>query len=294
MQITVGREFEQLETAPTMKLLGAHLSIAKGLGKLQMQMEGLKCEACALFLKSQRRLATKPLEESAVQDFKDKVRHPERLLPHGSYLVNLANPEIVERSYANLIDDMQRCKALGIRYYNIHPGSDVKQRGDEALAAIAAQINRAHAEVADVVVLLENMAGQGNVCGKTFEELAFMIARVDDKSRIGVTLDTCHMFAAGYDIRTAEAFEATMQQFDRTVGLGYLKAMHLNDSKFPLGARKDRHEQIGKGHIGLEAFRYIMNSSHFEDIPMVLETPDGDKYAEEIALLKSLVADDGH
>lgn len=278
----------EFESPSGMKWLGAHLSIAKGLDTLQRQMELIGGDTCALFLKSSRSFASKPLTEEAAAAFRKAVRHPERLLPHGSYLINLASDEAGDKHYACLVDDMRRCHALGIRYYNIHPGSDVQKRGRGALALIAAQLDRAMREVPGVVVLLENMAGQGTVCCASFEELGCIIEHVEDKARIGVTLDTCHLFAAGYDIRTAEGFERTMEAFDRAVGIGYLKAMHLNDSKCPLGSRKDRHEQLGKGLIGTEAFRYIMNSSYFEDMPLVLETPSPDEYKRELQLLRSL------
>jgi deoxyribonuclease-4 len=173
--------------------------------------------------------------------------------------------------------------------YNIHPGSDTKGIGKEALELVSVQLNRAMKDVPSVIILLENMAGQGSVCGRTFEELAYIIEHIEDKERIGVTLDTSHLFGAGYDIRTAENFEKIMREFDRIVGLKYLRAMHLNDSKCELDSRKDRHEQIGKGTIGIEAFRYIMNSSYFEDIPMILETPNPLEFGKEIALLRSLI-----
>lgn len=272
-----------------MKLLGAHLSVAKGIDTVQKQMEELRSDTCALFLKNQRRFVSKPIDPQIVASFKKVTKSPEVLVPHGSYLVNLANEATLEKSYACLVDDMERCDRLGILYYNIHPGSDVNKMGEGALRLIAKQLNKAIGAVPRVVVLLENMAGQGTVCGKTFEELACIIKHIEDKNRIGVTLDTCHMFAAGYDIRTADSFDKVMHDFDRIVGHKYLKAVHLNDSKFPLGARRDRHEHIGKGHIGIEAFRYIMNSHYFDNIPMVLETPEPDEYKNEIKLLRSLI-----
>lgn len=274
-----------------MKIIGAHLSISKGICTLQKQMEMLGCNTCAMFLKNQRRFDSKPMDEQSAEEFRRVTKNPGIMVPHSSYLINLANPDTIEKSYACLIDDLKRCDRLGIVYYNIHPGSDVKRMGDKALLLIATNINRALEEVPNVVILLENMAGQGTVCGRTFAELSLIIQNINDKRRIGVTLDTCHMFGAGYDIRTASGFENVMQDFDRTIGMRYLKAVHLNDSKCDLGSRKDRHEQIGKGKIGVEAFKYIMNSDYFEDIPMVLETPDPLKYRDELALLRSLEAE---
>ena len=271
-----------------MKLLGAHLSVAKGLHTITKQMELLDCNSCAIFLKSPRMFKSKDLDNEAIKKFIKGVGCKDNILPHGSYLINLANPEILEKSYECFVDDLRRCLALGIRLYNLHPGKDVKGIGSKALSLIAEHINRAHNEVPSVIVLLENMAGQGSEVGRTFEELSEIIEQVDDKSRVGVTFDTCHAYGAGYDISTAESFESVMKDFDKKVGLKYLKAVHLNDSKFGLNSRKDRHEEIGKGMIGLEAFRYIMNSPYFEDIPLVLETPFPEHYKNEISLLRGL------
>lgn len=248
----------------------------------------LGADACAMFIKNQRRFEAPPLDPEDVKRFKAVVKRPELMVVHGSYLINLANPDAVDKAYACFVDEVQRCHAYGLTHYNIHPGSDVKGVGGEALRLIATHLNRAIAEVPDVVILLEIMPGQGRTCGRTFEELARIIGYVEDKARVGVTLDTAHMFGGGYDIRTAEGFEAVMREFDRVVGRGYLKAVHLNDSICELDSRKDRHESLGRGKIGLEAFRYIMNSDYFEDIPMVLETRDPEKYKEEIELLRSM------
>jgi len=273
-----------------MKLIGAHLSIAKGLHTIQQQMNLLKAETCAIFLRNQRRFESPALTDEEVTKFRSAVKNPALILPHGSYLINLANPESVEKNMTCLLDELRRCHRLGIQLYNIHPGSDTKKLGQKgAIDLMCKNINRAQAEVPDVIICVENMAGQGNVLGRTFEELNMIIQGVQDKERIGVTLDTCHMFAAGYDIRTAEGFESVMKSFDEKVGLKYLKGVHLNDSKFDLGTRKDQHESIGNGKIGLEAFRYIMNSEYFEDVPMVLETPLAEKFEEEIKLLRSLI-----
>lgn len=273
-----------------MKLIGAHLSIAKGLHLVQEQMNLLKCETCAIFLKNQRKFKSSELSEEEIAKFKRTVKNPELILPHGSYLINLANPESVEKALECMVDDMKRCQLLGIRFYNVHPGSDTKKLGlSAALKLVSENINTALAKIPDVVICIENMAGQGNVVGKTFEELSEIIAGVTEKDRVGITLDTAHMFAAGFDIRTGQGFENIMKSFEEKVGLKYLKGIHLNDSKFDLSSYKDQHMPIGKGKIGLEAFRYIMNSNYFEDIPMILETPFPENYAEEIALLRSLV-----
>ncbi|KAI5148320.1 hypothetical protein ENBRE01_0253 [Enteropsectra breve] len=270
-----------------MKIIGFHLSIQKGMWTIQEQMDMLKCDTCALFLKSQKRHENPPLLEETIAKFHQMVRNKELLVPHGPYIINLANPETEARTYANFIDDIKRCHALGIKYYNIHPGSDVKEIGKEAIKLVASQINNAHREVSDVVILLENMAGQGRTLGRNFEELRDIISHIEDKERVGVTLDTAHLHGAGYDIRTAEKFESVMCSFNEIVGLKYLKAVHLNDSKVAFGSNNDRHETLGKGQIGTDAFKYVMQSPYFDNIPIVLETPDPLLYPAELEMLRN-------
>lgn len=271
------------------KLVGAHLSINRGIEKIEKGMRMIGARCCGIFLKNQKRYASTPLKEAAIRAFKEKVSNPELIVPHGSYLINLGNPEKIEQNYECLIDDLKRCNILGIPQYNLHPGSDVKNLGKKCLDQIVEYLNMAVKEVPHVRILLENMAGQGKMVCSKFEDFRYIIERIDNKERIGVCLDTCHLFSAGYDIRTGEKFELIMKDFDDIVGLKYLKAMHLNDSKTELGSRRDRHESIGKGKVGLDAFRFIMNSKYFDDIPMILETPNIDLYKEEIELLYSLV-----
>ncbi|KAL6122672.1 Endonuclease IV [Nucleospora cyclopteri] len=267
------------------KLLGAHLSISKGIHSVQLQMDNLKCDTCAIFLKNQRRFSFKPLEEEVVEKCRKSIKNPSILLPHGSYLINLANDK-EERSYKVFLDDLIRCNQLEILLYNFHPGSNTQKNLREAIENLSKAINKAHKEVPNVIICIENMAGQGNVLGRTFEELAEIIKLIEDKERIGITLDTCHLFGGGYDIRTRDKFKKVMDEFDQKVGLKYLKAMHLNDSKCVLDSRKDRHEHLGKGFVGLEAFKFIMESELFDNIPLILETPDPAKYKEEIDLLR--------
>ena len=265
----------------------------------------------ALFLKSQRKWTSPPLAPEARDQFKafclehkyDAAKH---VLPHGSYLVNLAqpDPEKATQAYNCFLDDLQRCEALGIKLYNFHPGSTGKHPRLEAIARIAAQLNKAHKATSSVITVLENMAGSGNVIGSTWEDLRDIIALVDDKSRVGVCIDTCHTFAAGYDLRSPDAFKKTMDSFSETVGLSYLKALHLNDSKTPLSSNRDLHANIGTGFLGLRAFHNVVNFAPFQDLPMVLETPiekkgaDGkaveDKgvWATEIKLLEGLIGAD--
>lgn len=263
----------------------------------------------ALFLKSQRKWISPPLSAPSTTSFlslsKQHSYDPSRhILPHGSYLVNLAqaDPEKAEQAYTCFLDDLLRCEALGIGLYNFHPGNTGGAPRAEAIARIARMLNRAHKATKSVVTLLENMAGGGNVVGARFEDLRDVIRLVDDKSRVGVCIDTCHAFAAGYDLRTPEAFAATMGEFDGVVGASYLRALHLNDSKTPLGSRRDLHANIGTGFLGLRAFWSVVNYPGFEGLPMVLETPtervEGGKkvggedkgvWAREIKLLEGMV-----
>lgn len=271
------------------KLIGAHLSISKGIHTIQQQMESLGAKTCAIFLKNQRRYSSVPMKKEAIEAFRKHVLCPELLVPHASYLINFGNPDLQEKSMGCLVDDLERCNLLGIKLYNMHPGSDKQNDRAKCLKSISKGINDALDRVPNVVILLENMAGQGNVVGSTFEELKAIIDGVDDKGRIGVCLDTCHLFGAGFDIRTSEKFTNVMRRFDAIVGLGYLRAMHINDSKEPLGSKKDRHESIGKGLIGEDAFKFIMNSEMFDGIPLILETPNPEKYKDEVALLRSFI-----
>jgi AP endonuclease-1 len=229
------------------------------------------------------------------------------VLPHGSYLVNLAqaDPEKATQAYNCFLDDLQRCEVLGIKLYNFHPGSTGKNPRPEAIARIAAQLNKAHKATKTVITVLENMAGAGNVIGSTWEDLRDIIALVDDKSRVGVCIDTCHTFAAGYDLRSPEAFKKTMNSFSDIVGLSFLKALHLNDSKAPFNSNRDLHANIGTGFLGLRAFHNVVNFAPFQNLPMILETPideqkgpDGkaveDKgvWASEIKMLEGLIGVD--
>ncbi|KAJ3138759.1 DNA-(apurinic or apyrimidinic site) lyase [Physocladia obscura] len=280
-----------------MKFVGPHASAAGGPFNAVSFTTKTAGQCFALFFASQRKWDRPPLTEDAIEKFKkacaannfDK-RH---ILPHGSYLINLGNPDQEKRSksLAAFLEDVR----LGISLYNFHPGSTVGEcTPASSIALIADGMNQAIKTTPDVILVVENMAGQGNVLGGKFSELRQIIDLIKDKSRVGICLDTCHLFAAGYDIRTAEKFDAVMKNFDEVVGLKYLKAMHLNDSMNDLGSGKDRHDFIGKGKIGIEAFRFIMNDDRFNEIPMVLEVPVEPKteiemYQREIKLLYSLV-----
>ena len=279
-----------------MKYIGAHVSASGGVFNAPKNAHAIGATAFAVFTKNQRQWNSKPLDEETIKQFKQLCAEygylPEMILPHDSYLINLGHPETenLEKSRTAFIDEMQRCHQLGLDRLNFHPGSHLRKISEtESLAKIAESINIALDAVPDVIAVLENTAGQGSNLGFKFEQLAEIIEQVKDKSRVGVCIDTCHAFTAGYDLRTTEACDKTFEEFDRIVGFSYLKGMHLNDSKKPFESRKDRHESLGIGEIGITPFKYIMQDSRFDGIPLVLETPDDTKWAEEIALLKSFV-----
>ncbi|KAI8690592.1 AP-endonuc-2 domain-containing protein [Fusarium sp. Ph1] len=291
--------------------IGAHVSAAGGVQNSVTNAIHIGANAFALFLKSQRKWTNPPLDPSAKSQFISQCKHhgysaAEHALPHGSYLVNLAqaDEEKANQAYTSFLDDLNRCEQLGIRLYNFHPGSTGGDSRAAAIGRIAAQLNKSHKATKTVVTVLENMAGSGNVIGSTWEDLRDIIALVEDKERVGVCIDTCHAFAAGHDLRTPEAFKETVDSFNDIVGHKYLKAFHLNDSKAPFNSNRDLHANIGTGFLGLRAFHSIMNHAPFAGMPMVLETPidrpgsDGkpveDKkvWADEIKLLESLVGMD--
>ncbi|KAI1128907.1 xylose isomerase-like protein [Nemania abortiva] len=291
--------------------IGAHVSSAGGVQNSITNTVNIGANAFALFLKSQRKWANPPITPEARDGFRSlskthKFEVHRHCLPHGSYLVNLAQAEKEKatQAYDAFLDDLQRCESLGIKLYNFHPGNTNGDVRAAAIGRIAAQLNKAHKATSTVVTVLENMAGQGNVVGSTFEDLRDIIALVDDKTRVGVCIDTCHAFAAGYDLRSPEAFEATMSKFDEVVGMSYLRALHLNDSKAPFSSNRDLHANIGTGCLGLRAFHNVVNYDPLAGLPMVLETPidrpgpDGksveDKqiWADEIKLLESLIGMD--
>ncbi len=278
------------------KFVGAHVSTAGGVFNAPLNAKKIGARAFALFTKNQRQWKAKPLTEEAVKKFKENLKSvgikPEHVLPHDSYLINLGSPdkEKREKSLNAFIDEVERCRQLGLRLLNFHPGSSLgKVSEKECLKIVADSINEAISKTEEVILVIENTAGQGSWIGYRFEHLAEIIDMVEDKSRIGVCLDTCHMFAAGYDIRTKEAYEKTMKEFDEVVGFKYLKGMHLNDAKSELGSRVDRHHSIGKGNIGLDAFKFIMNDPRTDNIPLILETIDPSIWKEEIELLYSLI-----
>lgn len=275
-----------------MKRIGAHVSAAGGVENAPLNAQAIGAKAFALFTKNQRQWVAKPLTPASIAAFKNnlaKVGIAARyVLPHDSYLINLGHPDdtALDKSRQAFIDEMRRCDQLGLTLLNFHPGAHLNKISEEAsLNRVAESINIALDGTANVTAVIENTAGQGSTLGYAFEHLAHIIDKVEDKTRVGVCLDTCHTFVAGYDLRTADACDRTFAEFERTVGFQYLRGMHLNDSKPDLGARVDRHQSLGQGKLGLDVFRYIMNDRRFDEIPMVLETIDATLWPHEIEML---------
>ena len=291
------------------KFVGAHVSASGGVYNAPLNAMDIGAKAFALFTKNQRQWVAKPLDTQTIDKFKKALDAsgilPKHVLPHDSYLINLGHPEVekLEKSRAAFIDELERCDTLGLDRLNFHPGSHLekltkKQKEDveliekienRCLDVIAESINIALDKTKNVKAVIENTAGQGSNLGYKFEHLARIIEQVEDKSRVGVCVDTCHMFTSGYDIRTRETYDTTWSAFGEIVGFEYLSGMHINDSKPPLGSKVDRHHSLGKGEIGLDAFKFIMNDERMDDIPLILETIDETIWREEIEMLYSFV-----
>jgi deoxyribonuclease IV len=278
-----------------MKRIGAHVSAAGGVENAPENAYKIGAKAFALFTKNQRQWKSAPLKPANVDGFRKNMEKfgfmMEHVLPHDSYLINLGHPEKsgLEKSREAFLDEMQRAEMLGIKLLNFHPGSHLnKISPSKSLSLIAESINIALGKTKDVIAVIENTAGQGTNLGFEFEQLAEIIDQIENKQRVGVCYDTCHGFVAGYDIRTKTSFLETFEKFDEIIGFEYLRGLHLNDAKKDLGSKVDRHESIGKGKIGLEAFAFIMNDKRFDEIPMILETPDEEMWKDEIAMLYSL------
>lgn len=276
-----------------MKFIGAHVSAAGGVENSPKRAHEIGATGFALFTKNQRRWKSKPLTEESILGFKkrcEKFGFPmESVIPHDSYLINLGHPEKegLKKSRDAFLDELQRCEQLGIQKLNFHPGSHLKKITEEDCIKVNAEsINEALDQTEFVKAVIENTAGQGTNLGYRFEHLAAMIERVEQKDRVGVCIDTAHAFAAGYDISTEIGFEETFNQFDLIVGFDKLMGMHLNDSKKALGSKVDRHESLGDGLIGWTPFRIIMEDSRFDGIPLILETPNTERWPDEIAQLK--------
>ncbi|WP_140919270.1 deoxyribonuclease IV [Limnobaculum xujianqingii] len=277
-----------------MKFVGAHVSASGGLDQAVIRAHELEATAFALFTKNQRQWRAAPLTEEVISDFRRACEQyhysSAQILPHDSYLINLGHPveEALQKSRDAFIDEMERCQQLGLTLLNFHPGSHLMQIDeDECLKRIAESINIALDRTQNVVAVIENTAGQGSNLGFKFEHLAAIINDVEDKTRVGVCIDTCHAFAAGYDLRTEEDCEKTFTRFSDIVGFNYLRGMHLNDAKSEFGSRVDRHNSLGEGNIGKTVFSYIMRDERFDNIPLILETINPDIWKDEIAWLKS-------
>ncbi len=294
-----------------MKFVGAHVSASGGVDNAPLNAMKIGAKAFALFTKNQRQWVAKPLEAKTIEKFKANLEKsgilPKHVLPHDSYLINLGHPEVekLEKSREAFIDELQRCEQLGLELLNFHPGSHLVKVGKRdpeyadkimeaelnCLDVIAESLNLAieATKGMNVKLVIENTAGQGTNLGYKFEHLAHIINKVEDKSRVGVCLDTCHTFTGGYDLRTREAYDETMDAFERIVGFEYLSAMHINDSKPELGSRVDRHHSLGEGEIGWDAFKFIMNDERMDDIPLILETIDESIWDREIVALYNLI-----
>jgi len=277
-----------------LKYIGAHVSAAGGVENAVKNAVEIGANGFALFTKNQRQWFAKPLSEENIKKFKEYMQlhgfTPDAVLPHDSYLINLGHPEEEkrEKSLNSFIDEARRVEALGLKYLNFHPGSHLKKiTEEECLDLISESVNKAIKETDSCIFVIETTAGQGSNLGYKFEHLAYIIDKITDKERIGVCIDTAHIFAAGYDIRTKETYDQTMKKFDETVGFKYLKGMHINDSKAKFASRVDRHHSLGKGEIGIDAFKFIMQDKRIDNIPLVLETIEPEIWAEEIKLLRS-------
>lgn len=282
-----------------MKYFGAHVSASGGLENAPRNARAIGATGFALFTKNQRQWHAPDLTADQIARFREAMEEcgytASQVMPHDSYLINLGHPETegLEKSRSAFYEEMARCEALGLDRLNFHPGSHLRQISEEeSLDRIAESINRALERTRGVTAVIENTAGQGSNLGFRFEHLRYLIDRVEDKSRVGVCIDTCHAFAGGYDLSSEMACEMTFAEFERIVGFQYLRGMHLNDAMKPLGSRVDRHTPLGDGHIGWNCFRYIARDKRFDGIPLILETPDESRWPEEIATLKKWSANE--
>lgn len=278
-----------------MKYVGAHVAASPGVAQAPVNAKEINAKAFALFTRNPSRWVSKPLSESDISVFKARCDEygfsPAQILAHDGYLINLGQPDDykLEQSREAFLDEFRRCEQLGISLLNFHPGSHLNAIPiDDCLDRIADSINITLEMTEGVTAVIENTAGQGSNLGHRFEQIAHIIDRVDDKSRVGVCIDTCHAFAAGYDLSTPEGYEATWREFDEIIGMKYLAGMHLNDTKKGLASHVDRHESLGKGVLGADCFRMIMNDPRMDNIPLILETINPDIWAEEIEWLYSI------
>jgi deoxyribonuclease-4 len=279
-----------------MKYVGAHVSASGGVQNAPLNAEAIGAKAFALFTKNQKQWFSNPLTKASIKEFRENCEKldfkPFQILPHDSYLINLGHPEAepLEKSRNAFLDEMQRCEQLGLDRLNFHPGSHLNLISiEDCLKRIAESVNIVLDKTKGVAAVIENTAGQGTNLGHTFEQLSIIIDNIEDKSRVGVCIDTCHAFTAGYDVKTTAGFRETFKKFGDIIGFRYLKGMHLNDSKKELATRVDRHDNLGKGLLGEDVFRMLMNDERFDDMPLILETPDESLWEEEIRKLYSLI-----
>jgi deoxyribonuclease-4 len=277
-----------------MKYVGAHVSISGGVENAPLNATAIGAKAFAMFTKNQRQWSAPPLTKTSIDSFKKNLLtsgiSPQHILPHDSYLINLGNADDEKRakSLDAFLDEAARCQQLGLKLLNFHPGSHLNEISlEESMKLISHGVNQAIENTTDLIFVFENTAGQGSNLGNKFEELAYMISLIREKDRVGVCLDTCHTYSSGYDIKTIDAFQATMKKFDQIIGAQYLKAMHLNDSKTEFNSKKDRHHSLGAGTLGIEPFKWIMEQKRFDNIPLILETIDETIWEQEIKLLYS-------
>lgn len=279
-----------------MKFIGAHVSASNGVSQAPINAHAIGADAFALFTRNPSRWTSKPISDKEAEAFKENCAKygytPSQILPHDSYLINLGAPEAekLEKSREAFLDEMQRCEQLGLTLLNFHPGSHLKMMPvDDCLDLIAASINITLEKTSGVKAVIENTAGQGSNLGYSFEQIAHIIDKVEDKTRVGVCIDSCHAFAAGYDLSTIDGYADTWRRFDEIIGFQYLSGMHLNDTKKGLASKVDRHETLGNGVLGADFFSFLMNDPRMDNIPLILETPDESIWTQEIAWLKSLI-----
>lgn len=277
-----------------MKYIGAHVSSSGGVENAPANALAIGANAFALFTKNQRQWVSAPLSEKSITLFKQRCEQggldPRYILPHDSYLINLGSPdeEGLQKSRNAFFDEMTRCEQLGLMMLNFHPGSHLNKISlEECLDKIAESINMALERTSGVTAVIENTAGQGSNVGNRFEHIRYIIDRVQDKSRVGVCIDTCHTYSAGYDI--VGDYDAVFEEFDKVIGFDYLRGVHLNDSKKLLASRVDRHDSLGDGTLGVEFFKRFMNDTRFDNMPVILETPDENRWRDEIIMLRSFL-----
>jgi deoxyribonuclease IV len=279
-----------------MKYVGAHVSASGGVENAPLNAKAIGATAFALFTKNQRQWFSNPLTKASIKAFRENCEKldykPFQILPHDSYLINLGHPEKepLEKSRASFLDEMQRCEQLGLDRLNFHPGSHLNTISEEeCLSRIAESVNIVLDKTKGVTAVIENTAGQGTNMGHKFEQLRFIIEKVDDKSRVGICIDTCHAFTSGYNIKSQEGYDETFNKFDMIIGFKYLRGIHINDSKKELATRVDRHDNIGKGFLGEDVFKMLMNDIRLDNMPLILETPDESLWEAEIKNLYSLI-----